>query len=55
MHGVIVARGGRFALERYFESEDETWGKTLGRVRFGPTRCMTCVRSRRASWRSSTA
>ena len=21
-------------LERYFESEDETWGKTLGRVRF---------------------
>ena len=34
IHGVIVARGGRIALERYFESEDETWGKTLGRVRF---------------------
>ena len=34
IHGVIVARGRRIALERYFESEDERWGKTLGRVRF---------------------
>jgi CubicO group peptidase (beta-lactamase class C family) len=34
IHGVIVARGRRIVLERYFESEDETWGKTLGRVRF---------------------
>ena len=36
LHGVIVARGRRIVLERYFESEDETWGKPLGRVKFGP-------------------
>jgi CubicO group peptidase (beta-lactamase class C family) len=34
IHGILIVRRGRIALERYFESEDETWGKTLGRVRF---------------------
>lgn len=36
LHGVIVVRGRRIVLERYFVSEDETWGKPLGRVSFGP-------------------
>lgn len=36
LHAVLVARGGRLALERYFEGEDETWGRPLGRRRFGP-------------------
>ncbi len=36
MHAVIVVRGGRLVLERYFEGTDDARGKPLGVVRFGP-------------------
>jgi CubicO group peptidase (beta-lactamase class C family) len=36
LHGVLVVRGRRIALERYFEGEDNNWGQRLGKVRFGP-------------------
>jgi CubicO group peptidase (beta-lactamase class C family) len=36
LHGVLVARGRRIVLERYFEAEDNNWGQPLGRVSFGP-------------------
>jgi CubicO group peptidase (beta-lactamase class C family) len=36
LHGVLVVRGRRIALERYFEGEDNNWGQKLGLVRFGP-------------------
>ncbi|MDX6748930.1 serine hydrolase [Geminicoccaceae bacterium 1502E] len=36
LHAVLVARGGRLVLERYYEGEDELWGQPLGRVAFGP-------------------
>jgi CubicO group peptidase (beta-lactamase class C family) len=35
-HGVVIVRGGRLVLERYFDGEDQTWGRPLGRVAFGP-------------------
>ena len=36
LHSVVVERSGRLVLERYFEGEDEAWGRALGRVSFGP-------------------
>jgi CubicO group peptidase (beta-lactamase class C family) len=36
LHGVLVARGRRIVLERYFDGEDNNWGQQLGLVRFGP-------------------
>src|SRR5215470_6731193 len=36
MHAVIVVRGGRLVLERYFEGTDNARGKPLGVVKFGP-------------------
>jgi CubicO group peptidase (beta-lactamase class C family) len=36
LHGVLVVRGRRIALERYFEAEDSNWGQSLGRVSFTP-------------------
>ncbi|WP_316191969.1 MULTISPECIES: serine hydrolase [unclassified Bradyrhizobium] len=36
LHGVLVVRHRRIALERYFEAEDNNWGQSLGLVRFGP-------------------
>jgi CubicO group peptidase (beta-lactamase class C family) len=36
LHGVIVARGGRVVLERYFEGEQNSWGRLLGRAQHGP-------------------
>ncbi|MFE1600798.1 serine hydrolase domain-containing protein [Methylobacterium sp. ID0610] len=36
LHGVVVLRGGRTVLERYFEGEDNARGRPLGRVGFGP-------------------
>jgi CubicO group peptidase (beta-lactamase class C family) len=36
MHSLIVVRGGRLALERYFEGTDNARGKPLGVVKFGP-------------------
>jgi CubicO group peptidase (beta-lactamase class C family) len=35
LHGVVVARGGRIVLERYFEGEQNSFG-TLARFQFGP-------------------
>ena len=36
LHGVLVARGGKLAIERYYEGRDERWGRPLGLVSFGP-------------------
>ena len=36
LHGVVVARGGKLVLEQYFEGQDESWGRNLGTVTFGP-------------------
>jgi CubicO group peptidase (beta-lactamase class C family) len=36
LHGVIVARGGRIVLERYFEGEQNSWGRLLGRTQHSP-------------------
>jgi CubicO group peptidase (beta-lactamase class C family) len=37
IHAVIVARGGKLVLERYYEGEDRrTRGPALGTVKFGP-------------------
>src|SRR3984893_10455633 len=36
LHSVLVIRGRRIVLERYFEGEDNNWGQQLGVVRFGP-------------------
>ena len=36
LHGVIVVRGGRIVLERYFEGEQNSWGRRLGRMQLGP-------------------
>jgi len=36
LHGVVVARGGRIVFERYFEGEQNSWGKLLGRTWHGP-------------------
>src|SRR6201991_1913724 len=36
LHCVLVVRGRRIVLERYFEGEDNNWGRQLGVVRFGP-------------------
>ena len=36
LHAVVVARGGRLVLERYYDGQDERWGEPLGAVAFGP-------------------
>jgi CubicO group peptidase (beta-lactamase class C family) len=36
LHGVVVVRGGRVVLERYFEGELNNWGKRSGRFKFAP-------------------
>lgn len=36
LHAVLVVRGGKLVLERYYEGEDERWGQPRGRVVFGP-------------------
>jgi len=36
IHAVIVIRGGRLVLERYFDGADNARGKPLGVVSFGP-------------------
>ena len=36
LHAVLVARSGRLALERYYDGEDETFGRPLGRRVFAP-------------------
>ncbi|OYX79395.1 MAG: hypothetical protein B7Y77_01920, partial [Bradyrhizobium sp. 35-63-5] len=36
LHGVVVARGRRIVLERYFAGNDQTWGQPLGVVHYAP-------------------
>ena len=36
LHGLVIVRRGRLALERYYTGPDQTWGRPLGRVAFGP-------------------
>jgi hypothetical protein len=36
LHGFLLARRGRLALERYYPGTDQTWGRSLGLVAFGP-------------------
>jgi CubicO group peptidase (beta-lactamase class C family) len=36
LHAVVVARSGRIVLERYFEGEQNSWGKLSGRMQHGP-------------------
>src|SRR5262245_30459247 len=36
LHGMLLARRGRLALERYYPGVDHTWGRPLGLVAFGP-------------------
>jgi len=36
LHGVLIVRGRRIVLERYFEGEDNNWGQSLGVVQFSP-------------------
>lgn len=36
LHVVAVYHGGSLVLEQYYTDKDETWGKTLGEVSFGP-------------------
>lgn len=36
LHGIVVTRGGKLVLERYFEGDDESWGTPLKHVKFGP-------------------
>jgi len=35
LHAVLVARGGKLVVERYYEGRDEAWGRPLGTVSFG--------------------
>jgi CubicO group peptidase (beta-lactamase class C family) len=36
LHGVVVARHGALAFERYYAGVDQAWGRPLGHVVFGP-------------------
>ena len=36
LHGVVVVRGRRIVHERYFEGEENSWGKLQGRKTFAP-------------------
>ena len=36
LHAVLVARHGKLVVERYYQGEDENWGRPLGNVVFGP-------------------
>ena len=36
IHSIVVARGGRLVMERYFRGADERWGIPVGVVEHGP-------------------
>src|SRR5436190_15683156 len=36
IHAVVVARGGKLVMERYYTGPDERWGSPLGTVAYGP-------------------
>lgn len=38
LHGLLVIRDGRLALEAYFDGDDEYWGKPLGRLQHEASR-----------------
>jgi CubicO group peptidase (beta-lactamase class C family) len=35
-HGIVVTRGGKLVLERYFDGQDWAWGRDLGVVKHNP-------------------
>ena len=37
LHALLVSRSGRLVFEHYGAGDDESWGKPLGKVTFGPT------------------
>lgn len=37
LHALLVSKGGRMLFEHYGRGDDESWGKQLGTVTFGPT------------------
>jgi CubicO group peptidase (beta-lactamase class C family) len=37
IHAVVVVRNGKLVMERYFNGEDQLWGKPTGRMEFSPT------------------
>ena len=37
LHTLLVSRAGNLLLEHYATGEDESWGKPLGSITFGPT------------------
>jgi CubicO group peptidase (beta-lactamase class C family) len=36
LHGIVILRHGKLALERYYKGLDESWGTSHGEVAFGP-------------------
>jgi CubicO group peptidase (beta-lactamase class C family) len=36
VHAVLISHGGHVVLERYYAGADESWGRPLGMVSFGP-------------------
>ena len=36
VHAVLISRGGKMVLERYYPGKDEIWGRPLGVVTPGP-------------------
>jgi len=36
LHAVVAVRDGKLVFERYYEGEDERWGRPRGTVTFGP-------------------
>jgi CubicO group peptidase (beta-lactamase class C family) len=37
LHTLLVSRGGKLIFEHYGTGDDESWGKPLGSITFGPT------------------
>src|SRR5688572_21372179 len=35
LHAVVIVRGGKLVLERYYEGADEFWAMPIGNVKFG--------------------
>ena len=37
IHSVLIAKGGKFAFERYFRGKDQIWGSNIGNVNHSGT------------------
>ena len=37
IHAVVIVRNGKLVMERYFNGEDQLWGRPTGRMEFSPT------------------